>query len=318
MTSNPFPTNPVLTGIAIAYKNDQSKYIYSRVLPTVPVVAREFEWIEYNTPENYRIPDTAVGRISRPNQVEFTGTRKGDSVIDYALDSPVPQSDIDAAIAGYDPLQRATMQVADLVMLDREKRCADLVFTLGTYDSTVRTTLSGTSQWSDYTNSDPITAINAALDIPLVRPNIWVIGRAAWTVLRSHPKVINALRGYEGTTITSGNFGMVAAQDLAAYFELDELIIGDSRSNTARLGQAGSYSRLWGKHSAFLVRNSFAGLTGGGVTFGMTAQFGSSVAATIPDANIGMKGGVYVRVGESVKEVIASNLAGYFFQNCIA
>ncbi|MGH7186883.1 MAG: phage capsid protein, partial [Pseudomonadota bacterium] len=36
------------------------------------------------------------------------------------------------------------------------------------------------------------------------------------------------------------------------------------------------------------------------------------------DRDIGMRGGEVVRVGESVKEVIAESSLGYFFQNAVA
>lgn len=38
------------------------------------------------------------------------------------------------------------------------------MFALGTYPAAQRTTLSGTSQWSDYTSSDPLAAITGGLD----------------------------------------------------------------------------------------------------------------------------------------------------------
>ena len=50
-------------------------------------------------------------------------------------------------------------------------------------------------------------------------------------------------------------------------------------------------------------------------TFGFTAQFGSRIAGDIPAPNVGLRGGVRVRVGESVLEVVADNSVGYFFQN---
>lgn len=319
MTGTPFSTNPDYTAIAIAYRNPKNSYIYDRVLPSVPVAAREFEWTQYTIEEGYNIPETFVGRTSRPNQVEFTSNRRGDSVIDYALDSPVPQSDIDSAPKGYDPLARATMQVADYVMLDREKRCADLVFALNTYDASLRATLSGTDQWSDYTNSDPDADISEALDSMLIPADIMVIGQLAFSKLRRHPKLMNAIRGYTASNAdaSGNNRGKLNTQELAEFFGLEEVIVGQTRSNTAKKGQTGSYSRLWGKHCALLVRNPLADLKSGGVTFGMTAEFGRKKTMTIPDANIGGDGGLYVRVKESVKEVIASNLAGYFFQDCV-
>ena len=317
--STPFLIVPEYTGIAIAYRNPMTAYIADSVLPRRPVAKREFEWMNYNVQDAYSIPDTSVGRTSKPNQVESRGTRQGDVTIDYALDEPVPNSDITEAPEGYDPRGRAVMNVTDLVMLDREQRTVNIVFGLNTYDSTLRTTLSGTSQWSDYTNSNPELAIKNAMDLMLVRPNIAVIGRQAWTVLSSHPRILNAMRGYSGSSINAAgdNAGSISTQALASYLGLQEIIVGDSFASTVKVGQAEAYSRLWGKHFSLLVRNPNADLLRGGVTFGLTAQLGQRIAGTIVDPDVGASGGVRVRVAESVKEVVMSNRAGYLFQNCV-
>jgi hypothetical protein len=65
-----------------------------------------------------------------------------------------------------------------------------------------------------------------------------------------------------------------------------------------------------------LYRDTFAGTSG--ATFGFTAQWGSKVAGSIEDKDIGMRGGARVRVGESVAEVLCANDLGYFFQNAVA
>jgi len=54
------------------------------------------------------------------------------------------------------------------------------------------------------------------------------------------------------------------------------------------------------------------------MTFGFTAQFGTRVAGSTPDKNIGLRGGQLVRVGESVKEIITSDQLGYYVQNAVA
>jgi hypothetical protein len=54
------------------------------------------------------------------------------------------------------------------------------------------------------------------------------------------------------------------------------------------------------------------------VTFGVTAQFGTRVAGSWDDKNIGLTGGKMVRAGESVKEVITAADLGYFVQNAVA
>ncbi|SUB36576.1 Uncharacterised protein [Pasteurella multocida] len=49
-----------------------------------------------------------------------------------------------------------------------------------------------------------------------------------------------------------------------------------------------------------------------------TAQFGTREVREIEDKDMGYRGGVRVRVGESVKELITAPDLGYFFENVIA
>jgi hypothetical protein len=93
--------------------------------------------------------------------------------------------------------------------------------------------------------------------------------------------------------------------------------VGDAWFNTAAKGQPAAVTRLWGKHAAFLHRNMEAS-PDYGITFGFTAQFGGRVAGTIIDSDIGMRGGVRARTGESVKEVVSANDLGYFFNQAVA
>jgi len=49
-----------------------------------------------------------------------------------------------------------------------------------------------------------------------------------------------------------------------------------------------------------------------------TFQFGDKVAGQWEDKDIGMRGGIRVRTGESVVEEIVASQAGYLFQNIVA
>ncbi len=98
--------------------------------------------------------------------------------------------------------------------------------------------------------------------------------------------------------------------------ELQEIIVGRGIYNLAKKGQAPNYARAWGKHCALLNIDTLAAQTGQ-PTFGMTAQWGSKIGGSFYDPKVGLRGGTLIRVGESVKEVIISQDAGYFFQNCV-
>lgn len=318
MATTPFPVNPELTAIAIGYRNTEDSLIADDVLPRVPV-PKKFQWTKYDQSQGYTVPDTKVGRKSEPTMVDFGGTLVPDEVQDYGLDDLVPNDDVLAwedmpkppSGGSVNPLALSTMMLTNLVMLDRETRVAGEVFNASLYPAANKTTLSGTSQWSDYTNSNPLSALMTALDLPLVRPNKMVIGRAAWTILRQHPKVVQAVyKSFQGA-------GTISKEQMAELLEIDQILVGSSFVNTARKGQAPTYARVWGKHCS-LVYSSLQAAQMMQPTFGFTAQFGAKVAGDLPEPKSGLRGGVRVRSGESVKEVFPSPDVAYFFQNCVA
>lgn len=309
MALAPFPIDPQRTAIAIAYRNPA--YIADEVLPRVTVATQEFKYLEYPLAESFTVPDTLVGRKGRPNEVDLTATEATSNTEDYGLDDPIPQADIDNAPRNYDPVGRAVEQLSDYIALDREVRVAGKVFAAGSYPAGNKIQLSGTSQFSDFTNSDPVGVIMAGLDACLVRPNVAVLGQAVYSKLAQHPKIVKAVLG------NAGDSGIATRQAIARLFELEDVLVGQSRLNTAKKGQAATLARVWGKHIALIHRNRLAD-TRGGLTFGFTAQWGGRIAGTQPDGNIGLRGGVRVRVGESVKELIVAGMAGYLIEDAVA
>lgn len=301
----PFPVEPQLTAIAIAYRN--TKFIADEVLPRVPVSSTSFKWLEFDFSERFTLPNTKVGRTSQPNQVEFSAKEKESSVEDWGLDSPVPQDDIDTAITGYNPLGHAVEATTDLILLDREVRAANLLFNGANYNN--KQTLTTAKQWND-PNNDPVKSITDAFDSMIQRPNIGTLGRRVATVLRRHPKIVAAYHG------NAGESGLVPLGFLADLLELDAIYVGDAFLNSAKPGKPPVLLRAWGNKASFTVRNKLAN-TKGGITFGYTAQFKDRVSGSIADPDIGLRGGQRVRVGESVKEIVVSKDAGYLFENVI-
>jgi len=316
--SAPFQIDPQLTAIAVAYRN--RALIADEVLPRVsPVATKEFRYTLFNKGEILTIPDTRVGRRGAPNTVEFSGTTTTSEALDFGLEDEIPQDDIDQAARDLaqggnpnlaDPQSRATEWLSNLIALDREVRTAGLVFNNATYPTGSKTTLSGTSQWSDIT-SNPVIAISDALEGVLMRPNVAIFGAQTWTALRRHPRVVAAVNK------TSGTDGLVSRKDFAEVFELEDVLIGGGFYNTAKRGQTVSLARAWGKHASFIYRDKLADRERG-ITFGITVPYGSPVAGQRPDSDIGLRGGVRVRVGETVKELITAADAAYYFENAVA
>lgn len=319
MATKPFVIVPSLVAIAVAYR--QASLIADWVLPRVPVDTELFRYIKYGLADAFQSPDTRVGRKGAPNQIDWGSSEVTDATNDEGLDTPVPNSDIEAwtraraagqgMVSQVDPLANATELVTQAVQNRREARTAGLVFNLASYAVANRQTLSGVGQWSDYANSDPLPVIMDKFDTMVMRPNIGVMGRKTATKLRMHPKVCKAVFG------NNTDAGIVPLRALADQLELDEIYVGDGWINTAKPGQPAVLTRAWGNHAAFLHRNMTAN-TRGGVTFGFTAQFGDKVAGVIEDPDIGLRGGQRVRSGESVKELITANDLGFYFENAVA
>jgi hypothetical protein len=314
MSKAPFPIDPRLTGITLAYSSAVG-LIADQVLPrTEPMNQEKFKYMEWGENEFFTLPDTLVGRKSEPTQVEFTGVERLAQTEDHGLDDIVPIVDMDNAPNSVNPENHAVTGLTELIMLGREVRVAGLVFAQATYNSGLRVVLSGTSQWSDFANSEPIDDIVAGLDAPLMRPNTMVIGREPFSKLIQHPKVNKAIHG------NSGDTGIVTRQQLANLFELSNGVhVGESRLNTARKGQTTTYARVWGKHTALLWLDPLATQPGlDRVTFGWTAQYRTRFSGSIPQPKLGLRGSTLVRVGEGVKEVIVANQTGFFIEDAIA
>lgn len=309
MAIRPFPIDPKLTAIAIAYRNPDVVLIADSVLPRTPT-SQEFKWLEYDLAQGFTVPDTRVGRKSVPNEVEFKAEERTDKVEDHGLDDIVPNEDVEADNQGVDPLGNATAYLTNLVNLGREQRVASKVFNPASFSANNQVTLSGTSQWS-HESADPVAAIGDALDSPIIRPNIAVFGQQTWTKLRRNVKIVQAIKG------TAQGAGMVSRQEFAEFFELQEVLVGAGFVNQAKKGQAASMARVWGKHAAFLYRDRAAGPQAG-VTYGFTAAWGNKIAGSIDEPKIGLTGSQRVRSGERVKEVICARDLGYFFQNAVA
>jgi hypothetical protein len=308
-----FEVRPDLTAIAVMHKNEE--YIADSIAPRALVGSQLYEYTEFTLEDSYNMPDDAVGRTSKPNVYEFSSELKTGQCKDYALDTPVPNRDIENArnIPNFNPLGVATEQLMEIIALNREKRLADVVFNLNTYPSAQRVTLSGTDQFSDFTNSDPIGVITDALSAMLRRANVMVLGREVADKLQLHPQIIQAV--YGKSTATSS---IVPLEAIATLFGLKEVKVGDAWYNTAKKGQTASFSRVWGKHVALFHRSTATpNMMNPGVTFMLTAQFGDRFAGVIPDHYMGARGGQMVRAGESVDEKVISNLAGYFIKDAV-
>jgi len=319
LASAPFDTHARMTQIAMAEK--PVGFIADEVLPRVNS-AFEFKYTKGINEDQFSIPDTRASRQGRLNEVEFGATLADGSCDDHGLLAYVPERDIRTAQAqasAWDPMAQASMGATQLMHLSREKRVADLVFAPGSYPTGYKVDLSSSSRSAGWEKSaaNPVDAVLKALDVPITRPNTMVLGQQVWTVLRQHPKVVESVKatGAGGTAAA----GVVSRQAVAELLELDRILVGRTWHNSARRGQAASYSRLWGKHAALLHINRPTGTRDMMPTWGFTAQAMSLAVMTSEEPSRGVgRGSRAVKVSECIKELVSWNTAGYFFEKAVA
>ncbi|SVC58352.1 uncharacterized protein METZ01_LOCUS311206 [marine metagenome] len=305
--TTPFVQDTKLTAIAVGFKN--AELIADRVAPRVEVMSEDFRWTEYNSEEMMTIPDTKVGRKGVPNEVEFTAKERSGHTMDYGLSDAVPQSDIDKAAnhPSFDPLGRATLGVTKLVDLAREKRVADFVRDGNNYNH--KQALTAGNKFSDY-DADFFEIFGLALEQPLMRPNVCVLGHTEWFHISRNKSLLKAM----GRNVDTQE-GKITRQEFVDLLEINELIVGQSRYNMANKGQSANLSRLWGGTAAFHYRNSNILSLEEDMTFMATASYLGKVAyqKQLEPGELGLRGGVKVTVGDSVNEVQIAKEAGYLF-----
>lgn len=294
-----------LTNISIQYRN--KRLIAEDVMPRATAKSKEGKYKKYAKKERFTIPSTRVGPKSKPNEVDWSTEEDTYACKDYGLDDFVSNDEIANAEAPIAVEGDTAEFVTDLVALDREKRVADLVFNAANYPTGNKVDLA--NAWDNTGTRDAVDDILVGVDACFMDPTILVIGIEAWRKLQRNVKLIQAIKGtIEGQSITP--------EDVAKYFELEEVLVGQSRVNTAKRGQSPVWARVWGKHAALLRRVRNPGTRS--VHFGTTFEWGTRVAGRIPDQTRGLRGGLLIRVGETVDEKVVAGDVAYFFENAVA
>lgn len=197
-----------------------------------------------------RIETTVIGGKGKYRQVEsIARTTTGFEIEGHGLSGMVTKQDYKNVIDPFDAEKDETMGISTILLLEKEKGLAD---SLGsTSVLTQNTTLSGTSQFSDYTNSDPVSKFNTAK--AAVRngcgavANAVIMEYAVAEVLRYHPQLLDLL-GFK-----FAKPGGLTDQDLARALGVQKVFIPNAMYNSAKEGQAAVMASVWGKHVVFAV-----------------------------------------------------------------
>lgn len=308
-TSQARVIDPILTQVARAAAV-QSSPVADILFPLVPVGARGGRVISFSN-EDFKIVNSARAPGANTKRVQFGYASDTYYLVDYSLEGSVPIELLEegAAVPGIDHASIAIAKVRNMQALEREKQCADIATTAASYAAGNKVTLSGTDQWDDYANSDPIGDIQAGREAVRaqtgVRPNVMTLGPKVLTALRSHPKILDRLS-------TAADRPPASLEQLARLLEIASVVEGGMVYHSGS-----AYVDVWGKfaHLAYTPPRSLAEM--GSPSFGYTYQLAGYPVAEEPYYGRNEKTWYYP-VTDARKPVLAGASAGYLISAAVS
>lgn len=242
----------ILSQFSQRYSNEE--YIAEKILPPLKVAEKSGKYSKYGT-ENFRTYGDATLRApgTRANTIDYSVSTGAYLCSEKSLEKRVPDEMKNNTDDPYDAKRDATAVIMDNIWVNQEAALAAAME--GTSVITQNTTLSGTDQWNDYDDSNPLDDISDGISVirsaTAKRPNVAVMGFDVMTKLRQHPDVREQVKYTNGGQISEDAF----ISFLKAFFRLDEVLIGTAIKNTADEGQTAVLSDCWGDHFWLIHRN---------------------------------------------------------------
>lgn len=286
------------------------------VCPVQTVAKPSDKFFKYDAKTMFEEQSVALtGAEAMPCRVRYQISTDNFSVVDYGLMDFVSRKEIESADAPIDPQMHAVRVVTQRLDIAKERRVSSLLFTSGNYGSNTEP-LAGTDRW-DTSTSDPVQKIDDAIEACDERPNIMVLGAEVWKRLKNHPKLKEMILSRASVGGKSSPL-RVTQQIVAEAFELDAVYVGRAKYNSNREGATAAKGYIWGKSCA-LIRATDSPSPRETAIFAKQFRQGRRETQVIDAPLPGVRGGMYVKVTESLDEkIVGGSACGYLFTTCVS
>jgi hypothetical protein len=299
--------DPILTTVAQGYQN--AEFVGNALFPVVPVDQRGGKIITFGK-EDFQLYNTGRAPGTNTKRVQFGHQGSSYALEQHALEGQVPfelMQDANA-VPGYDLGRVAVVKTQNIIALRTEYAQAQLATNAGNYASSNKATLSGTDQWSDYTNSNPSGDIAEACEVVRSkvgkRANTVVLGAAVFAILQHHPKILDRIK-YTGRD-------SVTAEMLAILWNVKRVLVGEA----VYANQAGAFTDVWGK-SVVVAYTEIGSLADMGLpSYGYTYRLRGNPTVEVPYQDRNAKSWIYP-VTDELEPVIAGALGGFLYSAVI-
>lgn len=232
-----------LSNLVIGFEPDD--IIVDQIFPEVQVMKQSDLYWTWGKGDFFRIPDSTLrAEKTKGKRVEFNVSSETYFAKNFALRTEQSFESMANAAKILKTREKDVRALKNLIMLDWENRVASVISSGSNMGSF--TTLSGTAQWSDLANSDPINDVlvgkESIRSTTGKSANLIIIPEAVRVKLVQHPDIIDRVK-YTGTNDIPGQ---VTSKALAALFEVDRVLFPKSIKNTGEINQSDVFGDVWG------------------------------------------------------------------------
>lgn len=281
-TAGDIHVNQPLTNISIAYIQNASNFVASRVFPNIPVSKQSDRYYTYDRGE--------FNRDEMAERAPATESAGGGYTVDstptyycpvYAVHKDIADPDRANADSMLSLDREATIWLTQKALIKREKIWANAYFKAGVWSTDLAGVASapgaGQVLQFDNANSTPIEVIRALrrqrMEATGFEPNVLTLGRAVYDALLDHPDIIGRVNSGQ----TPGGPAVVSRQMLASLFEVERIEVMNAIENTAKEGAPAAHQFIGGKGLLLSYAPPAPGLMtpSAGYTFSWTGYMGA-------------------------------------------
>jgi len=199
--------------------------------------------------ETRRAPGSGYSRSN------FTFTTDSFSCEEHGHEEPVDDAEAAMYADFFDAELIATQRAMSSVMVNHEKRLADLLVNETTFSGKL-TTLSGGAEWSNASGGKPVDDIETAVQAIYTASGLWsnalIISKTTFRELRANDQVRDRIA-------SSGAGDPTKAEDitvnmLKAVFDLDHILVAGGTKNSAIEGQTATPAQIWNVEYAMVCK----------------------------------------------------------------
>lgn len=298
--------DPVLTNVARGWKSQE--FVGQNLFPFIPVGQRGGRVIQFGK-EAFRLYQTGRAPGGSVSRVDYGYTNRTYGLKQDALAGKVPieLTEEAKAVPGINLGMQAVNSTMRIIQLGLEYQQATLARNAATYGTNNKSTLSGTSQWSDPASTptkdieEAKEAIRSAIGM---YPNLLILGAPVFTGLKQHSEITDRFKYTSSKSITTDM--------LAGLWDLENVVVGKSVYADAD----DNFVNVWGKDAilAYVTPESLQAM--GAPSFAYTYRLNGYPIAEEPYYDKDERSWIYPVIQETSPEIVGAD-AGFLFTDAV-